>query len=298
MTEAALLWDCRCRLGEGAVWNEADASIYFVDIKGREVLAFTPGSGRQRRWPVPQMIGWLVPRRSGGWLAGFQQGLVALELGADGESRFEPLHVLHDAGSPMRLNDAKADAAGRLWFGSMNAEDETLPHGVFYRLDAAPSAAAPAVVDTGYAVTNGPTFSIDGHTLYHTDSGARTIYAFDVDAEGGGALSNKRVWVRFDAEEGWPDGMTTDAEGSVWVAHWGGARVTRRDADGRVIGRIDVPAPQVTNVAFGGEGCADLFITTARAGLDAAALAAAPLAGALFVARDAGRGMVPGSFAA
>ena len=295
MSEATLLWDCRCRLGEGAVWNEGDASIYFVDIKGREVLALTPATGRERRWKMPQMIGWLVPRRSGGWLAGFQQGVVALELGADGESRFELLHRLHEDASPMRLNDAKADAAGRLWFGSMNAEDEMRPHGVFYRLDAASAATVPEAVDKDYAVTNGPTFSIDGRTLFHTDSVARTIYAFDVDAEGGGALSNKRVWVRFDDEEGWPDGMTTDAEGCVWVAHWGGARVTRRDAAGRVIGRIAVPAPQVTNVAFGGDGYTDLFITTARTGLDAAALAAAPLAGGLFVARSAGRGMAPGS---
>ena len=298
MSEATLLWDCRCRLGEGAVWNEADASIYFVDIKGREVLALTPATGRELRWQMPQLIGWLVPRRSGGWLAGFQRGVVALELGADGEASFEPLHLLHDEASPMRLNDAKADAAGRLWFGSMNAEDETLPHGVFYRLAAASEATVPEAVDRGYAVTDGPTFSVDGRTLFHTDSGARTIYAFDVDAEGSGALSNKRIWVRFGDDEGWPDGMTTDAEGCVWVAHWRGARVTRRDDAGRVIGRIDVPAPQVTNVAFGGDGYTDLFITTARIGLDAMALAAAPLAGGLFVARGAGRGMAPGSCAA
>lgn len=296
VSQAALLWDCRCRLGEGAVWNQADASIYFVDIKGREVLAFTPSNGLERRWAVPQMVGWLVPRQSGGWLAGFQTGIVSLELGADGLSRFEPLHLLHDAASPLRLNDAKADARGRLWFGSMNATDETLPHGVFYRLDAA---SMPEPVDHGYAVTNGPTFSVDGRTLYHTDSVARTIYAFDVDdaAEGGGALSNKRVWLRFDETEGWPDGMTTDAEGCIWVAHWRGARVTRRDEKGREIGRIDVAAPQVTNVAFGGDGFRDLYITTARTGLDAAALVAAPHAGGLFVAGGAGRGMAPGSFA-
>jgi xylono-1,5-lactonase len=112
----------------------------------------------------------------------------------------------------------------------------------------------------------------------------------------GGELSNKRVWCRFQTGEGFPDGMTTDAEGHVWVAHWGGARVTQRDASGAVVRTVDVDAPHVTNVAFGGPRFSDLFITTARDGLDAAALAASPLSGALFVLRDAGRGVAAASF--
>jgi len=291
MTQAQLLWDCRCELGEGTVWQADDQSIYFVDIKKREVLACTPATGRQRRWAVPHPVGWLVPRRVGGWLAGFDQGVAALHLHDDGGTAFEWLHRLHDAGSPLRLNDAKADTQGRLWFGSMNDIDMSKRDGVFYRLDRASANAAvpvPVPVDSGYGVTNGPTFSADGRTLYHTDSVAATIYAFDVSADGG--LSNKRVWCRFAAGEGFPDGMTADAEGFVWVAHWGGARVTRRDASGSIVLTIHVDAPQVTNVAFGGADLSDLFITSARTGLDAAALEASPHAGALFVLPGAGRG--------
>jgi xylono-1,5-lactonase len=289
MIEAELVWDCRCRLGEGTVWNAADASLYFVDIKGREVLAYTPANGAQRRWALPHMIGWLVPREQGGWLAGFQQGVAALQL--EPEVRIDWLHRLHEENSPMRLNDAKADAHGRLWFGSMNDADEKRPDGKFYRWSAG---SAPVQVDAGYGVTNGPTFSADGRTLYHTDSVASTIYAFDLAPSG--ELSAKRQWVSFSADEGFPDGMTTDANGAVWVAHWAGSRVTQRDAKGRVVRTIDVAAPRVTNAAFGGPQLADLYITTARAGLDDAGLTRAPNSGGLFVARGAGRGVMPHRF--
>ena len=282
-------WDGRCRLGEGLVWDAAKQSMFFVDIKGMAVHAFTPDKGTQRSWPMPEMIGWLVPRKSGGWVAGFKSGVAALKLGQP--SRIEWLHRLHDERSPMRLNDAKSDAQGRLWFGSMNNDDDSQPVGQFYRLGGDGQL---KVVDSGYGVTNGPTFSLDGRTLYHTDSPARTIYAFDMSAEG--ELSNKRIWVKFADDEGYPDGMTTDADGYVWVAHWGGSRVTQRDVSGRVQQTIAVPAPHVTNVAFGGKALTDLYITSARAGLSPQALAASPKSGALFRVKDAGRGLLPGVF--
>jgi D-xylonolactonase len=287
---ADLVRDSGCRLGEGAVWNAADDSLYFVDIKGREVLAFNPASGELRRWPMPQMIGWLLPRTGGGWLAGFQRGVATLTL--DPVVQLKWLHVMHDTGSPMRLNDAKADDTGRLWFGTMNDSDETQPDGSLYRCVAG---APPEQVDAGYCVTNGPAFSLDGHTMFHTDSMVRTIYAFDVSAAG--ALSNKRRFVVFDADEGYPDGMCIDADGHLWVAHWGGARVTQRDAAGQVLQTVIVAAPHVTNVAFGGPELGDLYITTARDRMNTAALARAPQAGGLFVARGVAQGRLPAAFA-
>jgi sugar lactone lactonase YvrE len=287
-----LVWDCACRLGEGALWHAADASLYFVDIKGRELLAYTPADGTTRRWPMPQKAGWIVPRARGGWLAGLEGGIAALRLGDPPELDWTWLHRLHPEGSPMRLNDAAVDPAGRLWFGTMNNLDESRPDGVLYRLD---PGGVPQAVDTGYGVTNGPTFGVGGRTLWHTDSVASTVYAFDLDPAGG--LSNKRPWLRFGATDGFPDGMTTDAEGMVWIAHWDGGCVTRHDPSGRERIRIRLPAPRVTKVAFGGVGLTDLYVTTARAGLDDAALAAAPAAGGLFVVRGAGRGIAPVAFA-
>lgn len=288
---AELLWDCRCRLGEGTVWNGADASLYFVDVLGCEVLAFTPGTGRQRRWSMPQRIGWLLPRRGGGWIAGFQSGLAALTL--EPEVSVQWLHRLHAVDSTMRLNDAKVDAEGRLWFGTLNHRHEAAPDGRFYRWTAG---SVPVEVDAGYHVTNGPTFSLDGRTVFHTDSVRATVYAYDWREDG--TLSPRRPWLTFGPGEGYPDGMTTDAGGQLWIAHWDGARVTQRDAgSGRVLRTIELPVPRVTDVVFGGADGCDLFISSARAGLDAAALQRAPLSGSLFVVRGAGRGLPASAFA-
>lgn len=288
---AELLWDCRCRLGEGTVWNPADASLYFVDVLGCEVLAFTPASGLRRRWAMPQRIGWLLPRQRGGWIAGFQSGVAALTL--EPEVSIEWLHRLHAEHSTMRLNDAKVDAQGRLWFGSLNHRNEASPDGRFYCWTAG---GAPVEVDAGYHVANGPTFSLDGRTVFHADSVQATVYAYDWRDDD--RLAPRRAWLRFASDEGYPDGMTTDADGHLWIAHWDGARVTQHDAiSGRVLQTLELPVPRVTDVVFGGAEGADLFISSARAGLDAAALERAPLSGSLFVLRDAGRGLPGHAFA-
>jgi sugar lactone lactonase YvrE len=290
---ANVVWDCRCVLGEGAVWHEADQTLYFVDIKRPAVHAYTPRTDNRRSWAMEEKIGWLVPRREGGWVAGFQTGVALLWL--DNAPRVQWMHRLQAADSPLRLNDAKADASGCLWFGTMNNDDETRPEGRLYRLDPDHTL---AVVDDGYCVTNGPCLSLDGRTLYHTDSVARTIYAYDIGP--GRALSNKRAWKRIEgseAEEGYPDGMCTDADGHLWVARWGAGCVTRLDGRGRETLRVRTGAPRTTNCCFGGPDLTDLYITSARIGLDDAALAQAPASGALLVAPAAGRGMLPHAFA-
>jgi xylono-1,5-lactonase len=291
--QATVVWDARCTLGEGVIWHPDDQSVYFVDIKNPTVHAYTPARDVRRSWPMEEKIGWIVPRRAGGWVAGFQSGVAFLWL--DAKPRIEWLHRLHPAGSPLRLNDAKADAAGSIWFGTMNNEAESSPDGKFYRLD--PDRTL-TLVDTGYGVTNGPCFSPDGRTMYHTNSGARTIYAFDVDEQRN--ASGKRVWKLIEgsrSDEGYPDGMCTDVDGAVWLARWGAGCVTRLDKKGRETLRIHTGAPHTTNCCFGGPDLTDLYITSARVGLDDAALAAAPASGALFVARAVGRGSAPHRFA-
>jgi xylono-1,5-lactonase len=288
------VWDAQCVLGEGCVWLESEQTLYFVDIKGQAIHAWTPATAQQRSWPTPEKIGWIVPRRSGGWLAGLQSGVVALTLNAQGgnDPRIQWLHRLHPADSPLRLNDAKADAQGRLWFGSMHNTDDSQAIGKFYRLDPDNHL---SVVDEGYGVTNGPTFSLDGKTLFHTDSAAQKIYAFDVNADG--SLSSKRLWLQFKAEDGYPDGMSTDAQGQLWIAHWSAARVTCHDPiNAKVLQTIHFEAPLITNVCFGGAKLQDLYVTSARVSLQPEVLARQPLSGALFTVKSAGQGLAANYF--
>jgi sugar lactone lactonase YvrE len=133
----------------------------------------------------------------------------------------------------------------------------------------------------------------DGRILYEADSERRVVYAYDLDLAGG-AISNRRPFVIFAEDDGVPDGMTVDRDGHLWVAHWGGSRVSRFRPDGTLDRAIAIPAPHVTSCTFGGPGLTTLYVTTARSGMSEGALRQHPLAGGLFQIKDAGRGL-PGS---
>jgi sugar lactone lactonase YvrE len=271
-------------LGEGVTWCARRNTVFWVDIRAPALHGYELSSGKQMRWAMPEAIGWIVERAGrDDFIIGLKSGFATLTL--------EPFAITM-IGNPEpdrphnRLNDAKVDHAGRIWAGSMDdREQATL--GALYRLD---PGFAWSRQDDNYKVTNGPTFSVDGRTLYHTDSSARTVYAFDLHDDG--TLHKKRVWLRFEDTSGYPDGMTTDAEGGLWIAHWGGGRVSRYRPDGTLHRSIALPASQITNCAFGGDKLNRLFVTSAATGISNE-----PLAGALFEIDVGFHGLAPVSFA-
>jgi D-xylonolactonase len=247
-------------LGEGPVHVAGEDSVYWVDIKGKAVHRLSLTSQAHDCWPMPESIGWIAPRRNApGFIAGFRSGFARLFL--------DPLHT-EPIGNPEselphnRLNDAAVDRAGCIWAGSMD-DRETEATGALYRLDTEGNWTRQ---DTGYVVTNGPTFSPDHEILYHTDSTRRVIYRFRRSDDG--QLSDKKVFVEFPEAWGLPDGMATDAEGGVWVAHWGGARLSRFLPDGSVDRVISMPVTQVTSCCFAGAGLKRMFVTTASIGCE------------------------------
>lgn len=265
---ATCIWPLAAHLGEGPLWLAAEQSLYFVDIKRQTLHRFRPADGICQEWALPQMIGWVIPSRHG-LLAGLQQGIARLNLPnsstaadqAQGSVQLEWLHRLHAADSTLRLNDAKADAHGAIWFGSMDDANETSPAGALYRLS--PTGQID-LIESGYCVPNGPAFSRDGRTMYHADSALRRVYAYALDAAG--QVQGKRLWQEFSPDWGYPDGMTVDSEDALWIAHWEGGMVTRWHADGRLLAKIRVPATRPTSVAFGGPDWRSLFITSAGLG--------------------------------
>jgi D-xylonolactonase len=251
--------ETRDELGEGTLWSARDDAVYWVDILAPAVNRLSLASGRIERWTMPEPIGWLVERTGGGFIAGFQSGFAELEL--------DPF-AIRPIGDPEphlpgnRMNDGKADADGYIWCGTMDMAEEQ-DSGALYRF-------APdhrwVRADGGYRVPNGPAFSPDGDWLYHSDTARRTVYRFPRDRDG--TLGERLPFITFAEEDGYPDGMTVDAEGGLWIAHWGGNRVSRFDPDGRIDRAIALPARQVTNLTFAGEGLDRLFVTSAKIGLD------------------------------
>lgn len=270
MTTVECLWDVGAELGEGPVWR--NGACWFVDIKAPAVHRLDPASGEKTTWPAPEAVGFIVPTDHGGWIAGLKSGLHSFhpETGA-----FALLTPVEDPALDNRLNDGFVDAEGRLWFGSMH-DPEVGSTGSLYRLDAA----GPTVCDTGYRVTNGPAASPDGKTLYHVDTFARTIHAFDL--ADGGTLSNKRPLIVIEEGAGYPDGPAVDAEGCLWISLFAGWGVRRYSPTGELLRTIPFPVANVTKIAFGGTDYRDAYATTAWLRMTPAERVAQPLAGGLF----------------
>jgi xylono-1,5-lactonase len=264
-------------LGEGPVWVARDEALWFVDILGEQVHRYQPSSGEHHAWPAPGKVSFIVPIRGGGYLVGLKTGLYRFDSDSGAFTHFATVEAhLPDN----RLNDACVDRDGVLWFGSMD-DLERDATGTLYRLT---SDGRPLAQDCGYIVTNGPAFSPCGRLLYHTDSSNRVIFVFDRSPSGD--LSGKRVFARVEADAGYPDGTTIDAEGCVWVAMWRGWAVRRYSADGKLLLTIPFPCANVTKIAFAGEDLRTVYATTASCGVAAADRAAQPRAGDLFSFRS------------
>jgi sugar lactone lactonase YvrE len=273
ISSPACVWDLGCELGEGPVWSPSEQALWFVDIKRRQIHRHDARTGEGRSWSAPAPPGFLARLADGGWLAGLKTGLHRFDPGAGTFA----LHCEVEPDRPgNRLNDGAVDALGRLWFGSMD-DEEAEPTGCLYRLE---SGARPAAHDTGYVITNGPAFSPDLKTLYHTDTLGRLIYAFDLD--GAGRLGPRRAFARIAEDQGYPDGPAVDAEGCVWTGLYGGWGLNRYAPTGELLRHVPFPCANVTKPAFGGKDFRTLYATTARKGLTPEEIEAQPLAGGLF----------------
>jgi D-xylonolactonase len=279
------VWTPTLQLGEGTLWHAASARFFFVDIMGRAVHAWSPSTDQRYSWPMPEHVGWIIPCADGqGFIAGFRSGFVRLTLEPD--LRIDRLATPHPDQPGVRLNDAKADAAGRIWAGSMFSDNPQEARGQLACLH--PDGHI-EVVERNIHIANGPAISADGTVMLHTDSLLRSIYRYTLGADG--QLQNKTLWKTFAAEEGEPDGMTFDAEGHVWVAMWGGGCLRRFNLAGLELQRINLPASQITNVAFGGAELDLMLVTSARVDLAPEQLAQQPLAGSAFALRTGVRGL-------
>ena len=264
-------------LGEGPLWVGHEQALYWVDIKAPAVHSYKPEGAVKTSWPMPEKIGCLVYRQGTGFLAALQSGFVRIEFGASGTTPLITAIANPEADLPgNRFNDGKLDAMGRFWAGTMDdAERETT--GAWWQLDERNQVHE---IDSGYKVTNGPAFDAARGRVYLTDSAAQTIYV--ARPGGDGCIENKQVFLRFGPVEGYPDGMTTDHEGNLWVAFWDGGCIRRITPEGNADREILMPVPRPTSLAFGADKDT-LYVTSASIGLSAAALQAAPLSGGVFI---------------
>jgi sugar lactone lactonase YvrE len=272
-TEPKSVWDVAAALGEGPVWVERDRALWFTDIKGRKVHRYDPAGGGRQTWVAPEQVGFVLPARDGGFIAGLMSGLHRFD---ESTGRFTLIAEIEPEWPNNRLNDGVVDPGGRLWFGTMDNE-ESAKTGAFYRFERG------AVIATGLegiAITNGPALSPDGRILYFVDTRAGTIDSADIADDG--TLGPSRPFARIDPAEGFPDGPTVDSEGCVWIGLYAGWEARRYSPAGELVERVRFPVANITKIAFGGDDLRTAYATTARQMLSAAEIELQPQAGDLF----------------
>jgi sugar lactone lactonase YvrE len=270
-------------LGEGPTWDADAQRLIWIDILRSRVYTYDPASGRRTILVTEQHVGAAKPRVGGGLVLNLRDG-VGLR---DADGGFRWLH--HEPVPDRRANDAAVAPDGSLFAGTMRY-DEAPGGGSLARFTA--EGLAQAVLDD-VAVSNGIGWSPDERLMYYIDSPTRRIDVFDYAETDGVRLPvDRRPFVTIEEGAGFPDGLTVDAEGCVWVALWEGGAVRRYTPSGELDRVVRLPTPRPTACAFGGADLTDLYITTARVGTDTPH----PLSGSLLVVPGAGKGLAQPAF--
>jgi sugar lactone lactonase YvrE len=288
-SEFTCVLDARASLGECPVWSREEQVLYWVDINEPALHRFDPQSGRDDAMSMPSSIGSFALRSRGGFVVALREGIFL----ADREGRIErkvadaPYDPHHH-----RFNDGRCDARGRFFVGSMN-EQRDGASAALYRLD--PDYSLHRVYGE-ITISNGLAFAPDTRTLYHADTPAHVVRAFDYDLASA-KMGSPRVFAQWRGETDRPDGAATDSAGHYWVAFYRGGKLMELSPRGELVAEHPIAAMCPTMPAFGGPDLCTLYVTSARQQRDDAELARLPQSGGLFARRVAIPGLPEPTFA-
>jgi sugar lactone lactonase YvrE len=252
-----LVIDSKSVLGEGPIWDARNNRLLFVDIEKHLLFMYQPSSGSLKHIDIGQRVSAVVPKRDGNLLLALEKRISILNL--DTQDLDIVLEVENDLPAN-RFNDGKCDPAGRFWIGTM-AMDMSDGRANLYRVDQ--DLTIKRMLDE-VTISNGLAWSLDSKKMYYIDTPTRKVDCFDYD-NATGEICNRRSVIEIPETMGYPDGMTIDAKGQLWIALFGGGIVTCWNPDrGTLIKSYPIPAINVTACAFGGEDLDELYVTTAK----------------------------------
>jgi len=262
-------------LGEGPIWDSATNSLLWVDIIPGKINRLEFGTYTQSEFSLNGMVGCVGLTDQHRWITAVERSIGLFDPLTNS---FETLLSVEENRPRNRFNDGKCAPDGSFIVGSMDM-DEQSPSGALYRV----CSNSPArVLLPNRTISNGIAWSPDHKTIFTIDTPTMLVMAHDYDLQTG-ELLNPRLAISIPDGIGFPDGMTADMDGNLWIAMWGGSRVTIWDPrTGEMIGSLPVPCLNPTSCAFGGENFDTLFITSAQVGLEPLYLTRYPHSGDLF----------------
>ncbi len=272
-TKPELVYAARAELAEGPIWH--DRALWWVDISAGTLNRLDPANGSNTARATNGFLSAETPADDGRWLIARRNELAWLDWETGGLAHFRSSP--RPSGTTLRFNDGKCDAAGRFWVGTLDLAGKKNRCSLY-----CVEKNRTRRILSGISLSNGLAWSPSGESFFYADTATRRVDRFRFEAERG-RLSERTALVTLARSEGWPDGITCDAEGNVWIACWGAGQVLCVDGrTGRRLSRIRIPATQVSSCAFGGEKLDQLFITTAWQGFSTEQRASEPLAGGIF----------------
>ena len=278
----------RSEHAEGPVYDPLTDELLWVDIPAGLVNVARLGTQLEdvRGYAVGDVVGAVVPRRdpADGWVVASRHGFAALDRSGVVAPLAEP-----ERDTVTRMNDGKCDPFGGFWAGSM-ALDDAEGTASLYRL--APDGTCRRAL-AGVTISNGLAWRDPEH-MYYVDTPTRRVDLLTVTPDG--AVTDRRPAFDVPAELGFPDGLTIDVDGRLWVALWGGGAVACFAPDGTVLATVEVDGAQVSCCTFAGPDLATLVITTSQESYTPGRSAAEPWSGHLFLADVGARGLPPYRF--
>ncbi|GGK34979.1 SMP-30/gluconolactonase/LRE family protein [Salinarimonas ramus] len=241
---------------------DREGNLWLVDIPYGRILKVSPAGEwsvacRYEGWPN----GLKIDADGRVYIADYMHGILVLEPGADAP---RPL-VTHRHSEHFRgCNDLFLARDGSIFFTDQGQSGMHMQNGRVYRYDPGTSR-LDLLIDTGQS-PNGLVMDLHEEVLYVAMTRGNSVWRLPIMADG--AVSKVGVFVQISGGLSGPDGMALDETGGLWVAHAGNGCVWGFDRLGHPKWRVVSPTGGLTttNIAFGGPGNRDLYITESDTG--------------------------------
>ncbi|MDZ4729311.1 MAG: SMP-30/gluconolactonase/LRE family protein [Xanthomonadales bacterium] len=278
MTVSVTSSSIRCALGEGPLWHPRLQQLYVTDVFARKIHVFDSDLTCIRTISCERITTAMTWEEDGSILLFHDRGAIS-RLRSDDSIRLV-FNGLSDEKNGT-FNDVIADPAGRILAGTQPVGNRL---GRLYAIDRNFQS---KILLNDVQEPNGLGFSIDHKQLFFSDSGRRSVSAFDFDVADC-SISNRRCLYQGN-DNLVPDGLTVDQQDNVWIALWDGAQIICLTPDGDILQSIPLPAQRTSSLTFGGSNFRSIFVTSASDGVPINKCS--ELEGAVFRLDESGAGL-------